>query len=556
MKQPEEVKLSREEGDALIERVKASGLSEDDRRIVVKLIELWFWMNFALTETKLSMKRLKRLLFGGRRAEGKGKTSPASSTAPASDPLSDTPEQAADGQAQADESPGKDAALNETKTPPRGHGRKGALEYTGATVVRCDHETLRAGERCPLCGRGNLYRLPPGVELQVDGHALLSAMRYELEKLRCSGCGEIFTAPLPPEVGVQKYTPQARAVVVLSRYYLGLPFNRLEGFQAALGVPVADATLWELAEQVADCLYPVFDQLVYEAAQSELLYHDDTHVRIVSLLIENRKAAQAAALGEGEALERSGMATTAIVAQNGERTIILYYSGREHAGENLSQVLEQRQPGLPKPLVMSDALSSNTLANEAAVIRCHCLFHGRRQFDDIETVFPQCTRVIEDLTEVFKFEAHTRKQAMSAEQRLDYHQRHSRPLLEALKAWMETQLADREVEPNSSLGKAFSYLLNRWSSLTRFLTALNAPLDSNTVERALKLMIRQRRNSLFFATAHGATVGSLLTSVIATGVAAGVNVLNYLVTLQQHRSAVCRAPAAWLPWNFTEQLPA
>jgi hypothetical protein len=88
------------------------------------------------------------------------------------------------------------------------------------------------------------------------------------------------------------------------------------------------------------------------------------------------------------------------------------------------------------------------------------------------------------------------------------------------------------------------------------LTEVNAPLDSNTVERALKLLIRQRKNSLFFATEHSAYVGSLLTSLIATCVAAGVTVLSYLVALQAHRSAVCRAPAAWLPWNFTAQLSA
>lgn len=112
-----------------------------------------------------------------------------------------------------------------------------------------------SGLRC-----GKLYRLAPGIELRLDGHALLSAMRYELEKLRCSACGEIFTAPLPPEAGEQKYSTHARAVVVLTRYYLGLPFYRVETFQAAVGVPVADATLWEWAEQMANSLYPVFDQ--------------------------------------------------------------------------------------------------------------------------------------------------------------------------------------------------------------------------------------------------------------------------------------------------------
>jgi hypothetical protein len=52
-------------------------------------------------------------------------------------------------------------------------------------------------------------------------------MRYELEKLRCSACGQIFTASLPPEAGEAKYSPRARAVRVVGRYYLGLPFYRI-----------------------------------------------------------------------------------------------------------------------------------------------------------------------------------------------------------------------------------------------------------------------------------------------------------------------------------------
>jgi hypothetical protein len=70
--------------------------------------------------------------------------------------------------------------------------------------------------------------------------------------------------------------------------------------------------------------------------------------------------------------------------------------------------------------------------------------------------------------------------------------------------------------------------------------------------RALKLMIRQRHNSLFFASVHSAQVASLLSSLIATCAAAGVNALQYLIALQQHRSAVFAQPAAWLPWNYTE----
>jgi hypothetical protein len=126
-----------------------------------------------------------------------------------------------------------------------------------------------------------LYRVAPGVEVRLDGHALLSAVRYALEKLRCSGCGQVFTAAVPPEAGTEQYSARARAVLVLGRYYLGVPLHRLEGYQAMVGIPVSDATQWDQIEQVASCAYPVFEHLQVLAAQGEVIYQDDTHVRVV-----------------------------------------------------------------------------------------------------------------------------------------------------------------------------------------------------------------------------------------------------------------------------------
>ena len=77
---------------------------------------------------------------------------------------------------------------------------------------------------------------------------------------------------------------------------------------------------------------------------------------------------------------------------------------------------------------------------------------------------------------------------------------------------------------------------------------------NNIVERALKLAIRQRKNSLFYATDYSAYIASMLTSLIATCLHAGVNALAYLVALQEHRPAVFGDPAAWLPWNYHTNL--
>ncbi|MGE3425133.1 MAG: IS66 family transposase [Dehalococcoidia bacterium] len=441
--------------------------------------------------------------------------------------------------------------MPEKKPTPPGHGRYGAEVYRAAQRVECRHETLAVGERCPACGRGTLYRLLPGVEMRLDGNALLSAVRYELEKLRCSACGQVFTASVPGGAGAEKYTARARAVLALARYYLGLPWYRLEGFQVLVGVPVADATQWDQAEVVGDCSYPIFKCLETMAAQGDVIFQDDTSHRILTLIEENQQArAQAQAQGKAKPEERTGMQTTALIVQVGTYRICLYYTGRRHAGENLAALLMKREPGRDKPLVMSDALSSNK-AEEDELIRCHCLAHGRRKFTELADDFPaESAVVVNALKLVYDHDEEAREQQLSEQERLVYHQTYSAPVFMTLKTWLEQQTAERVVEPNSSVGKAIAYLLEHWETLTRVVTEPGAPLDNNVAERALKVVIHQRKNSLFYATAHSATIASILTSIIATCVQAGVNAVEYLVAVQEHRQEVRANPSAWLPWNY------
>jgi len=546
MERPDEVHLSRAEGEALRTRLARDVLTTADRRVLDQVLQWYFWLLFALQEATFSLKRLRAILFGDK---PKQRQSPSSSGS--SDGSGGTGDVGAASTAVRGPTVEDHRAEGSTGGHRRGHGRQGAAAYSGAERVVCRHEELAAGERCPVCGQGRLYAVPPGVDIRIDGNALLSAIYYELEKLRCSACGQVFTAKLPAGAGEEKYSPRARAVLAVSRYYLGLPFYRLEGYQTMLGVPVPDATQWDQIERVADCAYVVFTHLECLAAQGELIYQDDTAVRILSLIEENRHLhAQAEALGLSRSPERTGMYTTALVVKAGEQTICLYYSGRSHAGENLQALLEQRQAGLDKPLVMSDALSRNE-ADEDGLIRCHCLAHGRRQFSDLEDVFPkECQVVIEALKQVFDHEDEARDQQMSPTDRLTYHQAYSQPIMDELKHWLQKQFDDRLVEPNSSLGKAIAYMQAHWDTLTRFLSIPGAPLENNVVERALKLFIRQRKNSLFYRTEHSAYIASVLTSVIATCLYAGVNALEYLVALQEHRSEVFADPAAWLPWTY------
>jgi hypothetical protein len=167
--------------------------------------------------------------------------------------------------------------------------------------------------------------------------------------------------------------------------------------------------------------------------------------------------------------------------------------------------------------------------------------------------FPdECKYVLETLGKVYHYEAIAAKEAMTPEQRLHFHQGSSGPLMKNLHHWMEQQFAEKKVEPNSSLGKAINYMLNHWSELTLFLRVEKVPLDNNICERALKMAILHRKNSLFYKTQHGAYVGDLFMSLIHTCFLGNINPFEYLTALQRNSADLFAHPHRWLPWNYKE----
>jgi hypothetical protein len=258
MTRPDGLTLSTPEGEALMARLAVYAPTRADCELLIQVIRMYFWLVWTVQEAKLSLKRLRTLLFGKALAAPQtSDTAPEVAAAPVSEPPAPRTGEALsvpEGHPPATEAGGAAAA----KTPPpsrgghrSGTGRLGADAYPGAEHIQCRHEELAVGQRCPVCGQGPFYELPPGGEIRLDGHALLSALRYEMHKLRCAACGKIFTASLPPEAGTEKYSARARAVLALSRYDLGGPLYRLQSYQAMLGMPVPDASPWELRHEVA-----------------------------------------------------------------------------------------------------------------------------------------------------------------------------------------------------------------------------------------------------------------------------------------------------------------
>src|SRR6516225_3111146 len=243
------------------------------------------------------------------------------------------------------EDPGKDAGPqpDESSTPPaKGHGRNGAEAFSGAQKIEIQHQNLKHGDRCPDCGQGNVYgQKEPKMLVRVVGQAPLAATVYSLERLRCGACGQVFTAQEPEGVGPEKYDETATAMIAQLKYGSGIPFYRLERLEDQLGIPLPAATQWEIVEEAAELLKPTRDELIRQAAQGQVVHNDDTSMRVLRLAREPSD-------------ERTGVFTSGIVSTSQGWKIALYFTGSQHAGENLADVLKQRSKEQGRLIQMCD----------------------------------------------------------------------------------------------------------------------------------------------------------------------------------------------------------
>jgi transposase len=531
--------------EEVLRRVEQS-LDEKDAALIRAVFESYAYVTDLVEDKNTTIRRPRQPFFGARTEKTEAVVGPKTGRSEVT--------ASADAAAGIELAGGEGTAdVSEAVAASKGHGRNGAAAYRGAERVDVAHPSLRAGDSCPACGEGTVYEKAPGVLVRISGQPPLAATVYQLQKLRCHLCGQVFTADAPAEAGPRKYDATAGSMIGLLKYGSGLPFNRLDGLQGDLGVPLPASTQWDVVEAVAAVLAPAFDELVRQAAQGQVLHNDDTTVKILELMGE-RARQEALADAEGGTDGRRGLFTSGVVALRDGHRVALFFSGRRHAGENLAQVLAHRAEELPPPIQMCDALSRN-LPGELQTILAHCLAHARRRFVDVYDRSPEvCRHLLESLAVVYRNDAVARERRLSPESRLRFHQGASGPTMQALRDWLEQQLGEKRTEPNSALGGAIGYTLKHWEELTLFLRQAGAPLDNNVCERALKKAILHRKNALFYKTRNGAQVGDLFMSLIYTCQLNKANPFDYLTELQLHTDALAACPERWMPWNYRDAL--
>ena len=542
MKRPiERVEISMQELEEILERAKTSPLTEEDCVKLRKVFETLEYLTNLVGDKDTTISKLRKILFGASTEKIRNilgiegaKSQPADAT----------------------ESCSADSTGESSSEKAKGHGRNGAEAFTGAKRVQVPHASLKPGQRCPKCEKGKIYRIKePAVLVRITGQAPLEATVYELERWRCNLCGEVFTAEAPEGVGPAKWDEAAVSMVGLLRYGTGMPFHRLEQLQKGLGTPLPASTQWEMVKEGAEVMEPVWEELIRQAAQGEVLHNDDTPAKILDAIRERRIREKDG--DGGDPGERTGTFTSGIVSTSQGRKIALFFTGHQHAGENLRDVLLKRAAGLAPPIQMCDGLARNEpeLPDALKVILSNCNAHSRRQFVDVATKFPEeCRYVLEVFRDVYHNDAVARREGMTPEERLALHKANSGPRLEELRRWMTEQIDDKKVEPNSGLGEAILYTQKRWDRLTRFLEVAGVPLDNNAAERILKKAILSRKNSYFYKTAKGAHVGDMYMSLIHTAELVGANPFDYLTQLQKHASEIKSNPSQWMPWNYRQTI--
>src|SRR6516164_9338018 len=348
---PELVEVDSARLEEVLRRAEQS-LDEKDAELIRAVFESYVYVTDLVEDKNTTIRRLRQLFFGARTEKTEAVVGPKAG--------------ASEGTASPDVAAGSEPAAGEGTTNvsdaavvPKGHGRNGAEAYRGAQQVDVAHPSLRAGDACPACGEGTVYEKAPGVLVRITGQPPLTATVYQLQKLRCHLCGAVFTADVSNEAGERKYDATAGSMIGLLKYGSGLPFNRLDGLQGGLGVPLPASTQWDIVRAVAANLAPAFDELIRQAAQGEVLFNDDTTVKILELMGQRgRHEAQTDPAEDGDDADgRRGLYTSGVVALRDGRRVALFFSGHRHAGENLAQVLKHRAAELPPPIQMCDALS-------------------------------------------------------------------------------------------------------------------------------------------------------------------------------------------------------
>jgi transposase len=458
-------------------------------------------------------------------------------------------------------SPAKEPSLEPAEqSKPKGHGRNGASAFRTA---QHDLHALALGvigAACSACQIGKMGRYREKIIVRILGQPMFRAEQHHYEQARCRNCGRVVRADGPAcvheGVGTEyiRYDWSACAMLLFMHYTGGDPFKRLESHHAGWGVPMPDANQWELVDKADDLLLPLYRALEQHAIQRATNFRiDDTGSMVISL--KKQIAAELAALrAQGKSTKgvRTGINATGSYWETPDGPVVLYYTGRHHAGEVIDQFLGRRLASSAPLVKCTDGASKNfDHAHADKLVEATCNAHALLKFRDLKDKYPaEYAEAGKIYSEVFDHDDTAKARELSPVDRMLFHRQHSKPLLLQLKKMCEEKVTSKSVEPNSPLWEPVTFILNQWERLTLFCEVPGVPLDTNLVEQALIVPVRYLAGSFNYHTENGAVVGDHAMSLIATARAHGVEPVAYLTECLRSHEDLRKRPEHYLPWVY------
>jgi transposase len=388
---------------------------------------------------------------------------------------------------------------------------------------------------CPTCG-GQMRKLGEDItEVLEYVPASFKVIRHVRPKLSCRICETIAQAPMPSlPIERGKPGPGLLAHVLVSKYADHLPLYRQSEIYAREGVDLERSTLADWVGRSAALLGPLVDALRRDILASEVLHGDDTPVPVL-----------AAGLGK----TRTGRLWTYVrdgrpCGSQQPPAAVFYYSP-DRKGEHPQNHLK-RFTGL---LHADGYAGFNPVFETGHVIEAACWAHVRRKFFDEHATKPSpvTTAVLNRIGALYGIEEAIRGKPPDERKHIRWTQ--AQPLLDSLKAWIETTLP--KLSAKSELAKAMRYTLGRWTALNRYARDGTLEIDNNAAERAIRGIALGRKNWLFAGSDAGGERAAAIYSLIETAKLNGIDPEAYL------RSVLARIAdhpinriADLLPWNW------
>jgi transposase len=371
--------------------------------------------------------------------------------------------------------------------------------------------------------------------------ARLTVIRHVRPRYACRACEAVIQAPapaLPIERG--RPGPGLLAHVLVSKYLDGLPLYRLAGILAREGVAIERQTLADWVGHGAWWLRPLAAAIGTYARAQGVIWTDDTPIRV---------------LAPGRGRTRLGRFWVYAFdprpwGGTGPPAALYCYSP-DRKGERPREHLAGFAGWLHADAYAGyDALTAAKGSKPPPITHIACMAHARRELFKVyeTTKSPIAEEALRRIGELYAIEAAINGQ--SPEQRRAVRLAQSKPLLDALHAWMLQQR--RRLSGKSTLGKALQYALNRWDALVRYLEDGRLSIDNNLSERLLRGIAVTRKNYLFVGSDAGGQRAAIIYTIAETAKLNGLDPEAYIAAVLDRLAGghpINRIDEL-LPWNF------